>query len=290
MRVISSGAEALIAAQQLDDKRTAKTTSTLTDTSRRFSSPDSAVTISGQALLKQRVFGLVDPNRSAPLLGKSECGTSMPQASFLNRDDRRLLGDVYEWAADQGADLGYVDDLAFGLASYREKDDGRVWSRHNQGKTYDMEGHKVFYRFTDRHAATAQRIIEGDALKTTRLDQGFIRFITDRDYGAIGHNNFEFMEKVINRFSTSGERSQPLGAEFAVFKSEKNDYIRTLSKETYTPGEGDTLDILTPTKKAVKPKEITLESLRDDMRKAFFKAMGVESFSSLFDTLFKDRR
>ncbi|EPN38393.1 hypothetical protein A242_28738, partial [Pseudomonas syringae pv. actinidiae ICMP 19095] len=27
-----------------------------------------------------------------------------------------------------------------------------------------------------------------------------------------------------------------------------------------------------------KPKEITLESLRDDMRKSFMKAMGVENF------------
>ncbi|EPM84961.1 hypothetical protein A249_27615, partial [Pseudomonas syringae pv. actinidiae ICMP 18804] len=42
--------------------------------------------------------------------------------------------------------------------------------------------------------------------------------------------------------------------------------------------------------KTTKPKEITLESLRDDMRKSFMKAMGVENFSSLFDVLFKNKR
>ncbi|WP_440830813.1 hypothetical protein ACTABV_03580 [Pseudomonas fragariae (ex Marin et al. 2024)] len=289
MRVISSGADALIAAQQLDDKRAAKTISSIANPPLRSTSPDSAVTISGQALLKHRVFGVADSGRSAPMLGKAECGMSMPEAFFLTRDDRRLLGDVYEWASAQGADLGYVDDLAFGLASYREKDDGRIWGRQNQGKTYDLEGHKVFYSFTEPHAATAKRITESDGLKTTRLDQGFVRFITDKDYGSIGHNNFEFMEKVINRFSTAGERDEQLGADFTTYKSQKSDYIRTLSKETYTPGEGDSRE--TPSvKKATKPKEITLESLRNDMRETFLKAMGFKSLSSLFDMLFKDRR
>ncbi|AHG39938.1 hypothetical protein N018_06635 [Pseudomonas syringae CC1557] len=289
MRVISSGAEALITAQQLDDKRAAKNMPPFANLPLRPSSPDSAVSISGQALLKHRVFGLADSGRSAPMLGKAECGISMPEAFFLTRDDRRLLGDVYEWASAQGADLGYVDDLAFELASYRESDNGGIMLPHNQGKTYDMEGHKVFYSFTEQHAATAKRITESDTLKTTRLDQGFVRFITDKDYGSIGHNNFEFMEKVINRFSTAGERAEQLGADFATYKSQKSDYIRTLSKEKYTPGEGDAQET-TSAKKSTKPKEITLESLRADMRETFLKAMGVKSFSSLFDRLFKDTR
>ncbi|QQN25923.1 hypothetical protein [Pseudomonas syringae group genomosp. 3] len=290
MRVISSGIEALIAARQLDEKIALKTTSTFADSSIRTNPQDSSVTISGEALLKQRVFGLTDPNRSAPLLGKAECGTSMPEASFLTRDDRRLLGDIYEFARDQGADLSYVDDLAFGLASYREKDDGRIWARHNQGKTYDLEGHKVSYSFTDKNAETAKRIINGDALKSTRLDQGFVRFITDKDFGALGHNHFEFMEKVISQFSTTGDKSQQLGPDFAVYKSQKGDHIRTLSKEKYTLGEGDIRETTPAPPKTTKPKEITLESLRDDMRKSFMKAMGVENFSSLFDVLFKNKR
>ncbi|MCF5824840.1 hypothetical protein GIV31_14785, partial [Pseudomonas syringae] len=61
------------------------------------------------------------------------------------------------------------------------------------------------------------------------------------------------------------------------------------SKEKYTPGEGDAQET-TSAKKSTKPKEITLESLRADMRETFLKAMGVKSFSSLFDMLFKDKR
>ncbi|AAZ36381.1 hypothetical protein QCD83_27005 [Pseudomonas savastanoi pv. phaseolicola] len=290
MRVISSGIEALVTARQLDEKIASKKIPILASSSSRPDFLDPSVTISGGAILKQRIFGLTDPKFPAPMLGKAECGTSMPETSFLTRDDRRLLGEVYEWARDQGADLFYVDDLAFGLASYREKDDGRIWSRHNEGKTYDMEGHKVFYSFTDTNAATAKRIIEGSALTTTRLDQGFIRFITDKDYGALGHNHFEFMEKVINRFSTSGERDQQLGPDYATYKSQKNDYIRTLSKEKYAPGEGDIRETGIPAQKTAKPKEITLESLREDMRNSFMKAMGIKNFSSLFDVLFKNRR
>ncbi len=232
MRVISSGIEALVTARQLDEKIASKKIPILASSSSHPDFLDPSVTISGGAILKQRIFGLTDPKFPAPMLGKAECGTSMPETSFLTRDDRRLLGEVYEWARDQGADLFYVDDLAFGLASYREKDDGRIWSRHNEGKTYDMEGHKVFYSFTDTNAATAKRIIEGSALTTTRLDQGFIRFITDKDYGALGHNHFEFMEKVINRFSTSGERDQQLGPDYATYKSQKNDYIRLCQRKS----------------------------------------------------------
>ncbi len=289
MRVISSGADALIIAQQLDEKRAAKNMPSIANPALRSTSPDSAVTLSGQALLKHRVFGFADSVPSAPMLGKAECGMSMPEAFFLTRDDRRLLSDVYEWASDQGADLVYVDELAFQLASYRESNNGGIMSPHNQGKVYDMEGHKVFYSFTEPHAAIAKRITESDGLKTTRLDQGFVRFITDKDYGSIGHNNFEFMEKVINRFATAGESAEQLGTDFATYKSQKSDYIRTLSKEKYTPGEGDTQEKASA-RKSAKPKDITLESLRADRRETFLKAMGVKSLSSLFDMLFKSKR
>ncbi len=82
MRVISSGADALIAAQQLDDKRAAKNMPSIANSPLRSTSPDSAVTISGQALLKHRVFGGADSAGSAPMLGKAECGMSMPEAFF----------------------------------------------------------------------------------------------------------------------------------------------------------------------------------------------------------------
>ncbi|WP_423242148.1 hypothetical protein [Pseudomonas viridiflava] len=255
--------------------------------------PMPTVSISGEALLRQRLFHITDPNRAVPVLGKAECGTSRSRVEFLTRDDRQLLGEVYEWAREQGADLAYVDELGSRLAFYREKDDGRISARGNTGLDYNREGHKVYHSFTDKDAASAQRILESGALKTTRLDHGFIRFITDKDYGAIYHNDFDFMEQVINRFSNGEDESQPLTPRFAKREYLKNNYVRTLSKEKY----GDDKDNVqndqgtqSAAKKTTKPKPVTVESLRDDMRAALFKAMNVTSFKSLFALLFGGKR
>ncbi|WP_152534882.1 hypothetical protein [Pseudomonas syringae] len=235
----------------------------------------------------------MDPNRAAPMLGKAECGKSYTDVAFLTRDDRKLLGDVYEWASGQGADLGYVDDLGIRLARYREKDDGRISAPHNQGTTYDSEGHKVYYRFTDKDAATAKCILESEALNTTRLDRGFVRYITDKDYGSMYHNDFEFMEQVIKRFSSLGGESQALMPGFARHEYPDNNFVMTRSKEKYAVGKHNVQDeqgANSALKKSTKPIPITLESLRADLRQALFKAMGVKSFSSLFALLFKDKR
>ncbi|MCQ3015484.1 hypothetical protein NLO83_07680 [Pseudomonas tremae] len=177
MRVISSGTEAAIAARQLDKKIAMKMPASTTSSAPVKSSGPS-VTISGEALLKQRVFGLADPNRAAPMPGKELFGRNLQSIAFFNRDDRRFPGSVYERARDQGADLTYVDPPGLRLAG-------------------------------------------------------------------------------------SGEKRQP---------------------------DNDTQEQSASARKTTKPKEITLESLREDMRKSFLKAMGVESFSSLFELLFKNKR
>ncbi|MBC3954848.1 hypothetical protein [Pseudomonas triticifolii] len=293
MRVLSSGAEAVNVATQLDQKFMSREMSSFSGSLVKSVSARSTVDISGQALLKQRIFGIDCPERSAPVLGRSECGRMRPEAEFLTRDDRALLCDIYKWANGHGVDLAYVDDLAFELAEYRESDDGKLTLAHNQGKLYSAEGHRVFYSFTDKDAATAKRILQSKALETTRLDHGFIRFITNKDFGSIGHNNFDFMEKVISRFSASVTNDHPPGPEFSTFQSSKNSYIRSLSKEKYGLGNGDAREAgsdVELTKKSTKPKPITLESLRADLRQSLFQAMGVKSFSSLFALLFKDKR
>ncbi|MEE4746230.1 hypothetical protein V2K54_11950 [Pseudomonas alliivorans] len=252
-----------------------------------------SVSISGEALLRQRLFHITDPNRAVPVLGKADCGALHSRVEFLTRDDRQLLGDVYEWAQEQGADLKYVDDLGLRLASYREADNGRMMVRENTGRSYDGEGHKLYLSFTDKDAASAKRILEGDALKTTRLDHGFVRFITDKDYGSINHNDFDFMEQVINRFSNGKDESQPLTPRFAKYEYLKNNFVRTLSKEKYVDGKESVQEdqgTQSTAKKTTKPKPVTVESLRDDRRAALFKMMNVTSFKSLFALLFGNRR
>ncbi len=257
-------------------------------------SPDNSsdVSISGEAFLRQRLFHVTDPNRDLPVLGKAECGRSYPDISFLTLNDRALLGDAYAWASSEGADLAYVDELGFKLAHYREKDNGRISGRDNQGMRYDGEGHKVYFSFTEKDTATAKRIVESEALRTTRLDQGFIRYITDKDYSSMYHNDFEFMEQVINRFSSKSDEPQALMPRFAKREYLKNNFVVTRSKEKYAVGHNSGRENepgFTATK-TTKPKPVTVESLRDDMRAALFKAMNVTSFKSLFALLFGGKR
>ncbi|WP_241000706.1 hypothetical protein [Pseudomonas viridiflava] len=250
------------------------------------------VSISGEALLRQRLFHVTDPNRDLPVLGKAECGRSYPDISFLTLNDRALLGDAYAWASSEGADLAYVDELGFKLAHYREKDNGRISGRDNQGMRYDGEGHKVYFSFTEKDTATAKRIVESEALRTTRLDQGFIRYITDKDYSSMYHNDFEFMEQVINRFSSKSDEPQTLMPRFAKRDYLKNNFVVTRSKEKYALGHNSGRENepgFTATK-TTKPKPVTVESLHDDMRAALFKAMNVTSFKSLFALLFGGKR
>ncbi|MEE4729658.1 hypothetical protein V2K79_21025 [Pseudomonas alliivorans] len=297
MRVVNQDIESRIAVMQLDNRnaQNGHLADTVISAGTHKEPPveRSTVSISGEALLRQRLFHITDPNRAVPILGKAECGTSRSRVEFLTLDDRQLLGDVYEWAREQGADLKYVDELGSRLAFYREKDDGRISVRGNTGRDYNSEGYKVYHSFTDKDAASAKRILESGALKTTRLDQGFILYITDKDYGSIYHNDFDFMEQVINRFSSGKDESQPLTPRFAKYEYLKNNFVRTLSKEKYVDGKESVQEdqgTQSTAKKTTKPKPVTVESLRDDRRAALFKMMNVTSFKSLFALLFGNRR
>ncbi|WP_397451807.1 hypothetical protein [Pseudomonas sp. NA-150] len=195
----------------------------------------SSVSISGQALLRQRLWLTNDPNYRLPRVANVTPGVlnSSPMVNFLTVGDRQLLGKVYEFAQEQGADLGYVDSLGFDLADYREHDNGRYMAPHNKGTAFDVEGHMMFYSFTDKDAATAKRILASEALKTTELDHGFIRLSLDKDYGPMRYSDFEFMEQVINRFSAKGAEVPPLGAKFEKHEYIENNFINTRSKEKY---------------------------------------------------------
>ncbi len=101
MRVISSGADALIAAQQLDDKKSGKkhalnyqsrppiNLSRLCGDHQRPGPPET-----------QGVWGRGLCSFCAHAR-KSRMWNVHARGVFLTRDDRRLLGDVYEWASAQ---------------------------------------------------------------------------------------------------------------------------------------------------------------------------------------------
>jgi hypothetical protein len=239
-------------------------------------SQDPGVQISGRALVRQRLFDLIgtdelDAPRSAPL-----------QAPSLTPQDKQLLGDIYEWAREQGAELGYVDNLGRELAGYRSGAAAKagVAAGASDGVQVDPK-QKAASRLTTREEAAIKRMLTSDALKTTRLDAGFIRHATTHPQAGRSPYQLDFMEKVVERFSTSGDKPTPLGSIFSgpVGKSR----TPALAGKPDAAAQTDTVS-------AAKRKPFTLESLREARVQGAMKALGVTSLSALWDNLLSGSR
>ncbi|MDB6141393.1 MAG: hypothetical protein JWP80_437, partial [Pseudomonas sp.] len=235
---------------------------------------NSKVSISGQALLKQRIFDGAEPRHRPLSVANTSASLFMNSADFLTRQDCQLLGEVYAFAQEGGADLQFVDNLGFSLADYRSLHNGERMGPHNNGTAFDSKGHMVSYTFSDKDAVTVKRILASDALKTTQLDQGFIRFQTDIAYAANTYTHYEFMEQVINKFSAKGTDVAPLDASFSRYEHNKRTGIEHLSKEVYefgpngpvrkgTVAANDPSAALNQKKNALKTKPTTPESIQD---------------------------
>ncbi|MDB6047334.1 MAG: hypothetical protein JWR17_80 [Pseudomonas sp.] len=257
--------------------------------------PKQAVVISGEALMKQRLFPGSDPNTK--LLTPVKGASSQPVASFLTPSDKSLLAQMYTFTQDQGADLRYADALGLQLADYRES--GHVIKKENPGPSLDSNGRKISYSFTTKDAAIAKRVLSGEAIKTTQLDQGFIRFKMDKKYGATNHSDFEFMEKIVNKFSAKGGATS-LGSTFSTYADKDKNYIRHASKERYEITAKGAELVGKGSKKgkgksgtALDPKSATPATLKDILRQIIFRAMGSggrNSLPSLADYLMRNRQ
>jgi hypothetical protein len=190
------------------------------------------VSISGQALMLSRLFGSTDPNDAPPV----ETGVSLSTEgdsvyNFLTEDDRNTLSDMYAYAQQQGASLQYVDDIAHDLGVYREF--GSVTGNTNSVGTYDASGHAITYSFTDQDAVAAQNILGGDAINSTRLDPGFLKFELDPGYMANHAANFDFLEQMVNHFSGAGANTQQsLDSKFSTFvPNGESNFVTNVSSE-----------------------------------------------------------
>jgi hypothetical protein len=240
----------------------------------------SPVSISGKTHLLTRLFFSKDPSYEPRVFTERTVITQdMSCAYFLTGDDRQLIAEMYEYVQHQGADLAFVDDYAFTLGWYRWGDNGQLVGPSNRGYHFDMGGHMVSVSFTDKDAATAKRILENEGISTTRLDQKFLRHQLDKDYGAMHHSDFDFLEQMINKFSAKGDEVPPLGAKFARIKYIDNNYVQHLSKEVYftkkskkAAGASDPNTALAKNKKS--PLKIKPETVQDMFRRIMAKAWG----------------
>jgi hypothetical protein len=192
---------------------------------------ESPVTISGSGLMMSRLFNghATEPEtvKYAPELA------GLFPTLFLMPEDRNLLAAVYTFANQEGADLAYVDDLAWSIAHYRRTDNGREILPQRPLVRFDIEGHEVSYSFNEESAQTARRILDGGAISTTALDRGFLRFALDVDYSPMSSLNFCFLEQIVNKFSEKGEMVADFGRRFNHFSLDQKNWIKNVSEEVY---------------------------------------------------------
>lgn len=206
--------------------------------------PPLAVSAAGRDLMLERIFRGHEPPVSSGAKVGSLYGESV--YNFLTYEDRALVSQMYAYTQSQGADLTYVDRVAFALGDYRHLDDGRRLFNANSGHHYDSQGYQLRYDYLEKDAATANRILNGNAINSTRFDQGFLHHILDPGFGALASfgNSLGFLEKMVMKFSSDDTGQSSLGSEFANYiPVDVNDnVVITRSKEVmFTPPEHYTI-------------------------------------------------
>lgn len=172
-----------------------------------------SVTLSGEAIMLSRLYGGSEKGIPAtPLVGSKDVGAADP-VMWLNADDRSALSDLYGYAQQTGADLHYVDDIAFQLAYYRQTA-GTVVSNWTTNPMYDMEGHRLTSSFSDKDVASA-KVIQTNS-NNTKLDKGFLNYILDQGYGQNHIMNFQFLEKFVTDGSSANNTNSNL-TEFGTY-------------------------------------------------------------------------
>ena len=199
----------------------------------------------GYQIMLDRLFGGKEPP-VAHATGTIDSFMQLGQV-FLTREDRALVADMYEYAQSQGADLKYVDEIAYTLGRYRQRDDGKMMFSFNSGDMYDSQGRQLTVSFDGEMAAVADSILSGAAINSTRFDRGFLRYQLDPGFGALTSGYAPaFLEHMVNHFSSESGSQEPLNGRFAIHAPPKieSHYVMSASEEIrLPPWEPDVMNI-----------------------------------------------
>lgn len=210
-----------------------------------------SVSLSGEAIMLSRLYGSEQAVPATPLVGMSQANVGANPVMWLTADDRNALSGMYAYAQQTGADLRYVDYVAFQLAYYRQTE-GTPVSNWNDTPRYDNEGHRLTFYFNDEDAASAKAIQNNSS--NTKLDQGFLNYILDPGYGQNHIMNFQFLEKYATR-DAAADDANSLATEFGTF-TVKQEQLSTASKGVeFRQEEPDTINdngVFSITAKGVK--------------------------------------
>nr|WP_163503197.1 hypothetical protein [Halomonas socia] len=252
----------------------------------------STVTLSGRAIMASRLFSSEsgEPPVLPSIRTNGEYMGMLPQ-HFLTESDRSLISEMYELAYEEGVDLQYVDQLARDLGHYRKHDDGSMRGSFNES-SYDLQGRKQTVSFTEKDAATAERILSGSALSSTRLDQGFIRWRLDPGQGFNLSSNHDFLEQMVIQFSSRANEVAELGSKFSTHVWVENNYILHTADEVtlHRPGVSEASTEEDQAKEALESFQISKHGLNERLLEGFFGKSEAKSteqnlLSRLFDLL-----
>jgi hypothetical protein len=201
-----------------------------------------SVTLSGQAIMLARLFNITDPSAMPPVLsgvnGMDQNHIGLSPVNFLTQSDRSLVSNMYGYAKQQGADLRYVDDIASELGNYRQHNDGRMTGNFNSGNNFDLAGHQMTVNFNAQDSTTAASILNGNAINSTQIDQGFLRYTLDPGLGALSDiGSMQFLQQMVTKFSDEGNANMMLDPKFSTYipVSINDKVVFTASKEILNP-------------------------------------------------------
>jgi hypothetical protein len=192
----------------------------------------------GRQLLVARLYGGREPALFDGATGMSLENIGRSSYLYLNQQDRQLVSEIYSYAESQNVDLTHVDMIASDIGEYRRHNDGRLMGSFNSGNSYDIDGWQVTVSFIESDAAVASRLLNGGAINSTRFDQGFLRYVLDPGFGALGHRaDFPFLEHVVTRFSAEADTLTSADGPFSEYASPPmgEDYVLNTSTTVRLP-------------------------------------------------------
>ena len=270
--------------------------SSATQSASEVTTASSAASTSGTVgydLMVSRLFGGTEPEVANGAQGMSTSNIGRSAFEFLTREDRALVAEMYAYAQEQGTDLTHVDRLAEELGDYRQHDNGRLSSNFNNGTHYDVQGRQLTVSFNEQDAATAERILNGTAISSTRLDQGFLRHILDPGYGALSNtSDLGFLEQMVTKFSSEGSAQSSLDSRFATYTpviSIKDNIVLSASEDVklkpFEPDITNVNGVWTVTEKGAAAG-ITLDQVIGKSQRSDAASTGLEQNRYILDAFF----
>ena len=183
--------------------RTSTSTGTTAATTRgEVTGPTGHTIFSGEALLRERVFGMGDSDADLPRYTQSNRPVSGRAGGWLTTQDRVFVSALYEQAQATGRSLRDVDNLAKDLDHWRSTI-GPQWGP-TVGSSFNENRDPTVQLFDPANEKIAQRIRGSQAMYDSGLPTEFLVYQTDPGRGGTSLLGLGKLENLLYELSTSG--------------------------------------------------------------------------------------